>query len=43
MADFRLLFPKAPVVQLPGVGHFCQEDAPETLTAMIHQFIQANR
>jgi haloalkane dehalogenase len=43
MADFRLLYPEAPVVQLPGVGHFCQEDAPETLTAMIHQFIQANR
>ena len=43
MADFRLLYPDAPVVQLPGVGHFCQEDAPETLTAMIHQFIQANR
>jgi haloalkane dehalogenase len=42
MADFRLLFPDAPVVQLPGVGHFCQEDAPETLVAMIQQFIQAN-
>jgi haloalkane dehalogenase len=43
MEDFRLLFPKAPVVELQGVGHFCQEDAPETLTAMICQFIQANR
>ena len=43
MADFRLLFPEAPVVELPGVGHFCQEDAPETLVAMIEQFIQANR
>ena len=42
IADFKSLFPKAPVVELPGVGHFCQEDAPEILTAMIHQFIQAN-
>jgi len=42
IADFRLLFPQAPVVELPGVGHFCQEDAPETLTAMIQQFIQIN-
>jgi pimeloyl-ACP methyl ester carboxylesterase len=42
MEDFRLLFPGAPVVELPGVGHFCQEDAPETLIAMIHQFIQMN-
>lgn len=42
IADFRLLFPQGPVVELPGVGHFCQEDAPEILTAMIHQFIQSN-
>jgi pimeloyl-ACP methyl ester carboxylesterase len=40
MADFRALFPKAPVVELPGVGHFCQEDAPEVLVAMIEQFMQ---
>lgn len=40
IADFRLLFPRAPVTELPGVGHFCQEDAPGILTAMIHQFIQ---
>ena len=40
MEDFRRLFPKAPLVELPGVGHFCQEDAPEVLTAMIRQFIQ---
>ena len=40
--DFQLLFPEAPVVELPGVGHFCQEDAPETLVAMIKQFIQSH-
>jgi pimeloyl-ACP methyl ester carboxylesterase len=28
------------VVTLPGVGHFLQEDAPETVIALISQFIQ---
>ena len=40
MNDFRRLFPKGPVVELDNVGHFCQEDAPKALTALIHQFIQ---
>ena len=38
--DFKILFPKGPVVELENVGHFCQEDAPETLVALIQQFIQ---
>lgn len=42
MADFRALFPNGPVVELPGVGHFCQEDAPQTLVALIQSFIQSN-
>jgi haloalkane dehalogenase len=42
IADFRALWPSAPVVELPGVGHFCQEDAPDVLVTNIHQFIQAN-
>ena len=42
IADFRALWPGAPVVELPGVGHFCQEDAPDVLAAGIDQFIQAN-
>jgi len=42
IADFRALWPDAPVVELPGVGHFCQEDAPDVLVANIDQFIQAN-
>lgn len=29
-------------ITLPNVGHFCQEDAPETLVALIKSFIQAN-
>ncbi len=40
IADFRALWPAGPVVTLPGVGHFCQEDAPETLVALIRQFLQ---
>ena len=40
MSDFRGLFPQAPIVKLPGVGHFCQEDVPEVLVALIQQFIQ---
>jgi haloalkane dehalogenase len=37
---FRDLWPGAPVVTLPGVGHFLQEDAPETVAALIEQFVQ---
>lgn len=29
-------------ITLPNVGHFCQEDAPETLVALIKAFIQDN-
>ena len=41
IADFRSLWPGAPVVEMPGVGHFCQEDAPEILVTNLLQFIQA--
>jgi pimeloyl-ACP methyl ester carboxylesterase len=37
---FRSTWPKGPVVTLPGVGHFIQEDAPEAACALIEQFIQ---
>jgi haloalkane dehalogenase len=40
IAHFRSLWPDAPVVQLPGVGHFCQEDAPDLLASNILQFMQ---
>ncbi len=40
IADFRILFPNRPIVELENVGHFCQEDAPDTLVALIQQFIQ---
>lgn len=41
IADFEALWPGRPVVRLPGVGHFCQEDAPEMLVALIEQFVQS--
>lgn len=40
-ADFANIFPGAPIVPLRGVGHFCQEDVPETLVALIEQFMQS--
>ncbi|MEZ4887825.1 MAG: alpha/beta fold hydrolase [Chitinophagales bacterium] len=40
MDDFKRLFPNGPIVTLDNVGHFCQEDAPQTLVALIQQFIQ---
>lgn len=41
IADFRGVWPNGPVVELPGVGHFCQEDAPEILVSNILQFLQS--
>lgn len=43
MADFRALFPSGPIVTLPYAGHFCQEDAPDTIVALIQQFLQLTR
>ena len=40
VGSFRSTWPRGPVVTLPGVGHFIQEDAPETACALIEQFIQ---
>ncbi len=42
IADFKGLFPGAPINTFPQAGHFCQEDIPEILVPLIHQFIQAN-
>jgi len=42
IADFKGLWPDGPVVELPGVGHFCQEDAPEILVPLILGFMQSN-
>lgn len=40
IAMFRQAFGDQPVVELPNAGHFCQEDAPETLVALIQTFVQ---
>ncbi|MBX2874125.1 MAG: alpha/beta fold hydrolase [Saprospiraceae bacterium] len=40
MDDFRRLFPNGAIVEIENAGHFCQEDVPETLVALIEQFIQ---
>lgn len=40
VGSFRSTWPNGPAVTLPGVGHFIQEDAPETACALIEQFIQ---
>jgi haloalkane dehalogenase len=37
---FRSFWPERPVVTLPGVGHFLQEDAPETVCALVELFMQ---
>lgn len=42
IASFRGVFPDSPVVRLPGVGHFLQEDAPEAVASMVELFIQAS-
>ena len=42
VGTFRSAWPNGPVVTLPGVGHFIQEDAPEVAIALIEQFIQVS-
>jgi haloalkane dehalogenase len=41
IADFKALFPGAPVNTFEDAGHFCQEDIPHILVPLIHQFIQS--
>jgi haloalkane dehalogenase len=40
LTHFRTAFPNAPLIELENAGHFCQEDAPQTLIALIEQFVQ---
>jgi haloalkane dehalogenase len=40
LTHFRSGFPRGALVQLADAGHFCQEDAPQTLVALIEQFVQ---
>ena len=38
IAGFRAFFPAGTVHELQGVGHFIQEDAPETVVPLIEEF-----
>jgi haloalkane dehalogenase len=37
---FTSIFPAAPVKRLPGVGHYCLEDAPDAIATLISDFIR---
>ena len=39
---FREIWPDAGIIKLPNVGHFAQEDAPETLATMIEEFVSSH-
>jgi pimeloyl-ACP methyl ester carboxylesterase len=39
IADFRGLWPAAPVIELPGAGHYLQEDAPEIVVPLVQAFL----
>ncbi|HEX2943938.1 MAG TPA: alpha/beta fold hydrolase [Rhodopila sp.] len=39
LADFEGLWPAAPVVQVPGAGHYIQEDAPEVVIPALQTFL----
>jgi len=42
IADFEGLWPGREVVRLPGVGHYCQEDVPDTLVELVRRFLEEN-
>jgi haloalkane dehalogenase len=37
---FSALFPASPVKRLAGVGHYCTEDAPDSVAALVSEFIR---
>ena len=41
ISDFKAIWPKGPVIKLPNAGHFSQEDATDTVIALIELFIQS--
>jgi cis-3-alkyl-4-acyloxetan-2-one decarboxylase len=40
IGHFRTAFPAGAIIELPTAGHFCQEDQPAVLVALIEQFLQ---
>ena len=41
IADFKAIWPDAPVTTFDNAGHFIQEDVPQALVSLIHHFIKA--
>jgi pimeloyl-ACP methyl ester carboxylesterase len=39
LADFAGLWPDAPVIRVPGAGHYIQEDAPEIVVPALQTFL----
>jgi haloalkane dehalogenase len=39
LADFAGLWPDAPVIEVPGAGHYIQEDAPEVVVPLVQAFL----
>jgi len=39
LADFAGLWPNAPVIRVPGAGHYIQEDAPEVVVPALQTFL----
>jgi haloalkane dehalogenase len=39
LADFRGLWPTAPVIEVPSAGHYIQEDAPEIVVPLVLAFL----
>ncbi|WP_198399991.1 hypothetical protein [Bradyrhizobium yuanmingense] len=39
IADFSAIWPGRPIIKIPNAGHFSQEDAPDTVIALIELFI----
>ena len=39
IADFKGIWPDAPVIQVPGAGHYIQEDAPEVFIPALQTFL----
>ena len=39
LADFAGIWPNAPVIQVPGAGHYIQEDAPEVVVPALQTFL----
>lgn len=40
ISDFKGIYPEGRVIKVEGVGHFCQEDIPESLVSLLNAFIE---